>query len=340
VSRRLPLSRRKSPQQGQSRPSPRVTELSTKEKEPALSTKAKTSSGLSQVVDDPLGAFFRAGAAETPADPLEEAVEAAVASLAETSKRGGPTVDETEVCSPKASAAATDVPPEASAAGHERCGTDDTVTAVSVRTAAAPSGEVAAAECAKVASPHAVKEEETAAAAAVAMSLLDGSAAEGAKKEQAAPDVTPFPTAESSATGAADATSVVSVTALVPASDCSALPLQALGASSVAGGSMGMGSIPAPDVQILDVALIFRGKRKLVRHSSNTRVGEILDQHPSLARIAKKPLVLVDRDGFEIGRELELWWLLGGSSASDANISSQTSTPLLELEVRPDEWAP
>lgn len=333
----------------------------TEDVEPPGAARAKATSVSSQVLDDPLGTFFQSDVPETPADPLEEAVVAAVAALAETeqrvppSRRGSCAVGATEVSGPGACAAVADVPLGTSAASdvaRDRCGTDKAAAAISAQAVAAPkSGEVAAPDCAEAAPPRAVKEEEPATATAAAMSLpvAEGSTAGGApepapssvvKKEEAAA-ATPLLVAEGSAAGGAPgAASVGSGGLLVASSHCGVQPSQALGASGAAGGhSPSMRSKPTPDAQIVDVALIFRGRRNLVRHLSNTRVGEIVDQHPSLARMAKRPLVLVDRDGFEMGRELQLSRLLTGSSAIGANGSSQKCPPLLELELRPDEWA-
>jgi len=81
----------------------------------------------------------------------------------------------------------------------------------------------------------------------------------------------------------------------------------------------------APAGEIVDVALSFQGRRKLVRHVSSTRVGDVLELHPGL-RAARQRLVVVDSQGFEIGREMPLGLL-----------SRQTST-LLELTLQVDEW--
>jgi len=95
---------------------------------------------------------------------------------------------------------------------------------------------------------------------------------------------------------------------------------------------------PPSDAHVVDVALNFQGRRKLVRHLSSTRVGEIVDLHPALMEVFSRPHVLVDRDGFEMGRELPLFKLLNGSTASGAT-RDQGNPPLLELEFQPDEWA-
>jgi len=84
-----------------------------------------------------------------------------------------------------------------------------------------------------------------------------------------------------------------------------------------------------PPREVIDVALHFMGKRKLVRHLSHTRVGEIADLHPKLHEAAaRKTLVVIDDEGFRIGRDLSLGVLarqMGGDGP-------------LELKLEFDEW--
>jgi hypothetical protein len=77
---------------------------------------------------------------------------------------------------------------------------------------------------------------------------------------------------------------------------------------------------------IVSVSLTFQGRRKLLRHSGNTRVGQILELHPSLLQRAGQPLVIVDAQGFEVGKEITLGTLCSKPGA------------ILELEVQADEW--
>jgi len=80
----------------------------------------------------------------------------------------------------------------------------------------------------------------------------------------------------------------------------------------------------SPDDAIVSVALKFQGRRKLLRHSGTTRVGQLLELHPQLLR-SGKPQVIVDSQGFEVGNEISLATLCKPGS-------------LLELEAKADEW--
>jgi len=75
---------------------------------------------------------------------------------------------------------------------------------------------------------------------------------------------------------------------------------------------------------IVEVSLSYQGRRKMLRHNASTRVGHILELHPSLLR-AGKALVIVDAQGYEVGNELTLGALVKGNS-------------VLELVVQADEW--
>lgn len=80
----------------------------------------------------------------------------------------------------------------------------------------------------------------------------------------------------------------------------------------------------SPDDAIVSVALTFQGRRKLIRHSGTTRVGQLLELHPQLMR-NEKPQVIVDSQGFEVGSEICLATLCKPGV-------------LLELEAKADEW--
>merc|ERR1712166_701442 len=56
------------------------------------------------------------------------------------------------------------------------------------------------------------------------------------------------------------------------------------------------------DPQIVAVALNFQGRRKCVRHLENTSVGELVRLH--LSTKTTSPLIVLDKGGFEIGKEL------------------------------------
>merc|ERR1711920_320614 len=97
----------------------------------------------------------------------------------------------------------------------------------------------------------------------------------------------------------------------------------------------GMAGMIQPLVnEIVPVALIFQGRRKLVRHLSSTLVGDIIKLHPSAVQNSnsRQPLVIVDRQGFEIGREMPLGLLARQLGISVANGG------LLELTLQIDEW--
>jgi len=109
----------------------------------------------------------------------------------------------------------------------------------------------------------------------------------------------------------------------VPSSSVSLAPLHSYPGVMGAAGPPPPGLLPAEEV--VSVALTFRGRRKLVRHGSSTRVGQILELHPSLMRTGKA-FALVDSEGFEIGKELTLSTLSRGGGN------------LVELEVQEEMW--
>lgn len=76
---------------------------------------------------------------------------------------------------------------------------------------------------------------------------------------------------------------------------------------------------------IVEVALSYQGRRKMVRHGAKTKVGQLMELHPSLMR-SGKALVIVDAQGFEVGNELTLAALIKPGSS------------IVELTVQADEW--
>lgn len=89
----------------------------------------------------------------------------------------------------------------------------------------------------------------------------------------------------------------------------------------------------APGSELISVALTFQGKRKLVRHLCHTLVGDLLRLHPVASQPSRlaSPLVLVDRDGFEVGSNVPL-----GTLARRAGASGMCQ--LLELTLQTDDW--
>lgn len=74
---------------------------------------------------------------------------------------------------------------------------------------------------------------------------------------------------------------------------------------------------------ILNVKLTYLNKTKMLRHGANTRVGQLMEIHPSLRG---KSLVIVDDQGFEVGNELTLGTIC------------RPGTDILELKVQVDDW--
>lgn len=103
-------------------------------------------------------------------------------------------------------------------------------------------------------------------------------------------------------------------------------PNNATGVCGYSGVTAAAGPLPPlqPVEEVVNVAMTFKGRRKLVRHGSATRVGQILELHPSLLRTGKE-YTLVDSQGFEIGKELPLGTLSRGGA-------------LVELEVQEEMW--
>lgn len=78
--------------------------------------------------------------------------------------------------------------------------------------------------------------------------------------------------------------------------------------------------------ELIKVALTFRGRRKLVRLLSTTLAGDVLKLCGG-PHVPVGSLVLVDRDGFEVGANVPIDTL------------SRDCDDLLELAVQVDEWA-
>lgn len=116
----------------------------------------------------------------------------------------------------------------------------------------------------------------------------------------------------------------------VPAADAGALVVSSASGDVLAWGASG--AAPGPG-ELIAVALTFQGRRKLVRHLSHTLVGEMIKLHP-IASQPSRPmtqLVVVDRDGFEVGADVPL-----GTLARQAGSSGNGS--VLELHLQVDGW--
>jgi len=93
---------------------------------------------------------------------------------------------------------------------------------------------------------------------------------------------------------------------------------------------------PAGGEQIIDVELCFQNRRKRVRHMGSTRIGEIVDLHRA-THLARKPLIVVDTAGFEIGRDIPLVVLATRKQIPGSSLSSSPQG-ILELVLRADDW--
>jgi len=80
---------------------------------------------------------------------------------------------------------------------------------------------------------------------------------------------------------------------------------------------------------MVPIGLNYLGRRKLVRHLGSTAIGDII---PDRIRTAAQRLVVVDREGFEVGRDVPL-----GVLARQSGMACPTSK-LLELTIQTDEW--
>lgn len=99
-----------------------------------------------------------------------------------------------------------------------------------------------------------------------------------------------------------------------------------------------MTKTPSDTAELIHVGITFRGRRKVVRHLSSTRVGELVELHPTLLMMERRRLAVVDAAGVEVGGELPLGFLLR-QGAHAAGARALSGGVVLELEVRPDDWA-
>lgn len=79
--------------------------------------------------------------------------------------------------------------------------------------------------------------------------------------------------------------------------------------------------------RIVCVALHFGGRKKMVRHLESTYVGQLPELH--LGNQKREPVVVTDREGFEVGKELTLGIIARTVGECDG---------ILELTMKIDEW--
>jgi len=89
-------------------------------------------------------------------------------------------------------------------------------------------------------------------------------------------------------------------------------------------------AVSTGEAELVGIALTFQGRQKRVRHHRDTLVGGVAALHPSIPQ--DKPLVVLDKHGYEVGSELSLGTL---RSQEDANGGSNR---ILELKLEYDEW--
>jgi len=82
--------------------------------------------------------------------------------------------------------------------------------------------------------------------------------------------------------------------------------------------------------ELIKVALTFKGKKKLVRLLGHTLAGDVLKLCGG-PRMPVESLILMDRDGFEVGANVPL-----GTLTREPGATGEDS--LLELTVQVDEW--
>lgn len=89
-------------------------------------------------------------------------------------------------------------------------------------------------------------------------------------------------------------------------------------------------AMPGMDVErrIIAVALHFGGRKKMVRHLEGTFVGQLAELHLGHQN-KKKPVVVTDSEGFEVGKELTLGVIARMVGTRDG---------ILELTMKVDEW--
>lgn len=94
------------------------------------------------------------------------------------------------------------------------------------------------------------------------------------------------------------------------------------------GGVVDIAAWPPMEDELISVALIFQGKRKLVRHLANTLVGDLLKMHA----MKNRSFVLVDQDSFEVGKNVPLGTL------SRQQAANGDGGRILELTLQEDAW--
>lgn len=84
------------------------------------------------------------------------------------------------------------------------------------------------------------------------------------------------------------------------------------------------------EMRIICVALNFGGRKKMVRHLESTYVGQLAELHLGHQNVDKrKPTVVTDSEGFEVGKELTLGVIARTVGERDG---------ILELTMKVDEW--
>merc|ERR1712048_453048 len=82
----------------------------------------------------------------------------------------------------------------------------------------------------------------------------------------------------------------------------------------------------------VSVSLSFKGRKKLVKHLGCTMVGDIIKLHLPQGGAQQPAVVVVDRQGFEIGKEMPLNVLVQMQGIDVA------AGALLELSIQTDEF--
>lgn len=83
----------------------------------------------------------------------------------------------------------------------------------------------------------------------------------------------------------------------------------------------------APVPQLIKVALTYKGKRRLVKQQSHLLVRDVLKNTTKHVDM-KRPMILVDRDGFEVGFGVSL-----------AELALGCENDILELTLQiDDDW--
>jgi len=94
------------------------------------------------------------------------------------------------------------------------------------------------------------------------------------------------------------------------------------------GGVSDIAAWPPMEDELISVALIFEGKRKLLRHLASTLVGDLMQMHA----MKNMSFVLVDQDCFEVGKNVPLGTLARQQAAMG------DGGRILELTLQKDAW--